>query len=81
MRIRTNKEMYDLLHDVNVVLRINIQRLDHIVRIEKDVLANQRELADVDEEDDHVYIGSSGGNSFIVRCLQLEVDMPGRKAS
>lgn len=43
-RTQKNKEMYDLLNDMDVVQRINIQRLrrfKHVGRMEEDVSAEQ----------------------------------------
>ena len=39
LRIRFNSELFELLNDIDVVQRINIQRLrwfDHVVRMEED---------------------------------------------
>lgn len=46
------KELYDLFNDMDVVQLINLQRLCWPVYVVRMV----RELADVGEEDDHIYI-------------------------
>ena len=39
--IRFNSELYELLNDMDVVQCINIQRVDHVVRMEEDAPARR----------------------------------------
>ena len=59
-RIRFNSELYVLLNDIDVVQRINIQRLrwlGHGLRMEEDALARRVFRAEVGDEDDRCIVG------------------------
>ena len=58
-RIRFNSDLYELLNDMEVVQRINIQRLrwlGHVVRMKEDIPAERVFDAKVGLEDDLVYM-------------------------
>ena len=64
--IRFSSELYELLNDMDVVQRINIQRLrwlGHVVRMEEDAPGRDgylmRGSAEVGEEDDLASVGKT----------------------
>ena len=57
--IRFNSELYELLNDIDVVQRINIQRLrwlGYVVRMEEDAPVGRIFDAEVGEEDDFLSV-------------------------